>query len=74
VNPDIESAGWPIVADNCTGCGTCVPACPTRALSLASEHPGGLGRKSVTVDAARCTGCGICLPACPRQALITPPL
>ncbi|MHB8709438.1 MAG: 4Fe-4S binding protein, partial [Desulfuromonadales bacterium] len=49
-------------------------ACPDWSLSLASEHPDGLGRKSVTVDAARCTGCGICLPACPRQALLTPPL
>jgi len=57
------------VAGNCTGCGACVSACPSRALSLMSEQSAGRGRKTVRAAAHRCTGCGTCLPACPRQAL-----
>lgn len=57
------------IAANCTGCGACVSVCPVRALTLASEGPGGSGRKLAAVERRRCTLCGACLPACPRQAL-----
>lgn len=57
------------VTERCTGCGTCVSACPVRALTLLSDGPGGSGRKLAAVDRRRCTLCGACLPVCPRQAL-----
>jgi ferredoxin len=53
----------------CTGCGACVSVCPVRALTLASDGPGGSGRKLVAIDRRHCTLCGVCLPACLRQAL-----
>jgi len=64
------SATAPRCLSRCTGCGACISVCPERALSLASEHPGGRGRKRVEVAETRCTGCGECLTACPRQALV----
>lgn len=57
------------VTGHCTGCGACVSACPVRALTLASDAPGGSGRKLVAIDRRRCTLCGACLPSCPHQAL-----
>lgn len=49
------------IAEHCSGCGKCVPACPAGALSLAE----GL----VQVDRARCDGCGRCVEVCWPGAL-----
>jgi len=46
--------------DHCTGCGTCVEACPFEALAL-------VGEKARVNE--NCTLCGSCLEACPEQAL-----
>ena len=46
--------------DKCTGCRTCVEACPEGAISMQ-------GDKSVT-DRERCTGCGACADVCPYEA------
>jgi coenzyme F420 hydrogenase subunit beta len=45
----------------CTSCGTCVPICPTQAISM-KETPGGL--LFARVDDATCNGCGLCLRGC----------
>lgn len=45
----------------CTGCGTCVPRCPTRALKIRGD--------TLNLNPARCIGCGLCVSACPTQAL-----
>lgn len=45
----------------CTGCGTCVDACPAGAVALV----GGKAR----VDSETCTGCGLCEEACPQAAI-----
>lgn len=63
------TAAGVIVLPSCTGCGACVSRCPQRAITLASEFPGGRGRKQAVIAAEGCTACGDCLPACPRQAL-----
>lgn len=42
----------------CSGCGTCVAACPTRALEMVE------GRPSCNKD--RCIKCGSCYTHCPR--------
>lgn len=57
------------VETNCSGCGRCLPVCPARALTLATERPDGWGRKQAVVVEALCLGCGVCVRNCPRQAL-----
>lgn len=47
-------------AAECTGCGTCVEACPTGAMT-ADKLP--------RLDASRCIGCLCCVEVCPRGAL-----
>lgn len=45
----------------CLGCGACVAACPSGALSIG---PGG-----VVIDRQKCRGCGDCARACPAAAI-----
>ncbi len=47
-------------AEQCIGCGVCVPRCPAEALSEAQP---------VRIDADRCIGCGVCTLACPTESL-----
>jgi ferredoxin len=51
-----------IVDDSlCTGCGTCVKYCPTRAVSLAN--------KKSRIDLEKCIGCGQCELQCPEGVI-----
>lgn len=47
--------------DKCTGCETCVPECPSEAISMADEK--------AVVDADECVDCGVCVDACPVEAI-----
>jgi len=48
-------------ANLCERSGTCVEACPQRALAL--------GPDGIEIDRSRCDLCGKCIDACPRNAL-----
>jgi len=47
--------------DRCTLCLTCVPVCPSGALTSAGEG-------ALSYDLTRCTCCGACVHACPNGA------
>jgi len=46
----------------CLGCGACIAACPTRAISVGEG-------KTAHVDDDLCVGCGRCVGTCPHQAM-----
>lgn len=50
--------GPKLCKDGCIGFGSCVAACPLRAITVS--------RGCAWVDPERCTGCGDCVAACPR--------
>ena len=47
--------------ERCTGCGSCVDACPAEAISIVEGH--------AQIDDARCQRCEACVSACPVGAL-----
>lgn len=58
-----------LVSEGCTACGTCVQACPTRALDLVRAPDAGVATLSFTASA--CIGCQRCVALCPVSALST---
>jgi Fe-S-cluster-containing hydrogenase component 2 len=45
----------------CTGCQTCVPECPSEAISMVDEK--------AVIDSEACIDCGVCVDACPQEAI-----
>ena len=61
-----------IDAARCSGCGCCVPACPTGAISARDEpESSGLSREALDLQfaPAACSACGACVPSCPEAAV-----
>lgn len=52
-----------IVADDCSGCKTCIPLCPYRAIAVSAQT----GKAEITE--ALCKGCGVCVAACPSGSI-----
>jgi len=50
-----------VITDACVACGTCVPECPSEAISE--------GDPIYVIDAGKCTDCGACATACPAEAI-----
>jgi ferredoxin len=46
----------------CTGCGTCIDACPFEAIKLVDEQ--------AEIDGTICTECDACIGICPNEAII----
>jgi heterodisulfide reductase subunit A len=57
--------------DACTGCGTCVQACPFHAVRLVEGHR---MLSIAEVNAYQCVGCGNCVVSCPVRAITIPGL
>ena len=48
--------------EECTGCETCVEACPVDAISMEDEI--------AVIDKEECTDCGTCIDECPAEAIV----
>lgn len=46
----------------CVGCGTCIGACPTQAISFDKDG-------KAVIDQKKCIHCGTCAGVCPVNAI-----
>ena len=60
-NPESQKATPQLMylADKCTGCGSCMAACPQKAIQRRADHP-----EKMCTDRTLCTACGACTNAC----------
>lgn len=61
--PMMASSGYVAHMDRdlCTGCATCVDACPFGALSMEGDES--------VLNWEKCMGCGVCVKKCPNEAM-----
>lgn len=52
-----------ISEEDCSGCKSCVPLCPYRAISFDAE------KQKAAINEALCKGCGVCVAACPSGSI-----
>jgi len=51
-----------VIADDCSGCKTCLPLCPYSAISFVEA-------KRAQINEVLCKGCGTCVAACPSGSI-----
>ncbi len=49
------------ITEECTACGSCLPECPTDAISEGDIY---------VIDPDACTDCGACAAVCPVEAIV----
>lgn len=62
---EIEAAIAAVDEEFCSGCITCIPLCPYKAISFVEE------KKVSRINEALCKGCGVCAAACPSGAIVS---
>jgi heterodisulfide reductase subunit A2 len=53
-----------ILADECSGCKSCIPLCPYTAITFDE------GRMKAVINEALCKGCGTCVASCPSGSIV----
>lgn len=63
--PIVVGNGKPgLDVSRCDGCGDCVRACPTDAITLSATQ------ELLTISYAACVTCGVCIDTCPTSAFL----
>jgi len=65
VEPTVFQLPMVGIADQCTLCGFCIPACQSHALRMCENHK----ETSLILKASACNGCGDCQRACEYYAI-----
>ncbi len=47
--------------EKCTGCESCIDACPSEAIKMEEEK--------AVIDVDACVDCGVCVDECPVEAI-----
>lgn len=47
--------------EKCTGCESCIDACPSEAIKMEEEK--------AVIDVDTCVDCGVCVDECPVEAI-----
>ena len=50
--------------EDCSGCKSCVPLCPYKAITFLED------KKKAGINEALCKGCGTCVAACPSGSIV----
>lgn len=59
-----------VKAKACKGCESCLPWCPSEAISMITAEVEGKGKPPVAlIDSKKCIGCGECILTCPTGAI-----
>jgi heterodisulfide reductase subunit A2 len=53
-----------ILADECSGCKSCIPLCPYTAITFDE------GTSKAVINEALCKGCGTCVASCPSGSIV----
>jgi NAD-dependent dihydropyrimidine dehydrogenase PreA subunit len=49
-----------VISDTCSACGTCLPECPSEAISEGDIYK---------IDPDKCIDCGACADVCPTESI-----
>ncbi len=58
-----------VKAKTCKGCESCLPWCPSEAISMISAEEGKNKPPVALIDSKKCIGCGECILTCPTGAI-----
>ena len=61
---------YTVIKDKCFGCGMCMRACPTNAISKTDYTAPGKKLPAVEIDSKKCIKCGACIATCKFKALV----
>ena len=53
-----------ILAEECSGCKSCIPLCPYTAISFAED------KQKAIINETLCKGCGTCVASCPSGSIV----
>jgi len=61
---ELEPNTAQVLAEECSGCKSCIPLCPYTAITFDEE------KQRASINEALCKGCGTCVASCPSGSIV----